>query len=316
MKTVQVGIYARVSSEQQVEAGTIESQIAALRERILADGYALQANLSFIDQGYSGATLIRPALEQLRDQAALYGLDRLYVHSPDRLARKYAYQVLLLEELQRNGVEVIFLNRDQQQTPEDQLLLQMQGMIAEYERTKILERSRRGKRHGAKIGNVAVLSGAPYGYRYVNKQDGGGQARYEVIREESQVVQQIFKWIAVDRISISEVCRRLKTAKIPSPRGKPVWERSTVWGILKNPAYKGLAAFGKTKTEAPRPKLRAQRGRLLQPRRAVSIAKQPSQDWISIPVPALVDETVFEVVQKQLEENGQRRRTTTRITQR
>jgi len=138
MKNVQVGLYARVSSEQQVEAGTIESQIAALRERILADGYALSVDLSFIDQGYSGATLIRPALEQLRDQAVLQGLDRLYVHSPDRLARKYAYQVLLLEELQRNGVEVVFLNRDQQQTPEDQLLLQMQGMIAEHERAKIL----------------------------------------------------------------------------------------------------------------------------------------------------------------------------------
>lgn len=150
MKTVEVGLYARVSSEQQVEAGTIESQIAALQERISQDRYALRDDLRFIDQGYSGATLIRPALEQLRDQAALHGLDRLYVHSPDRLARKYAYQVLLLEELQRNGVEVIFLNREPQQTAEDQLLLQMQGMIAEYERAKILERSRRGKRHGAK----------------------------------------------------------------------------------------------------------------------------------------------------------------------
>lgn len=144
MKTMRVGLYARVSSEQQVEAGTIESQIAALEERIHQDGYVLQADLRFIDAGYSGATLIRPALEQLRDQAALNGLDRLYVHSPDRLARKYAYQVLLLEELQRNGVTVIFLNREPQQTAEDQLLLQMQGMIAEYERAKILERSRRG----------------------------------------------------------------------------------------------------------------------------------------------------------------------------
>jgi site-specific DNA recombinase len=308
MKTVQVGLYARVSSEQQVEAGTIESQIAALRERIVQDGYMLQADLSFIDQGYSGATLIRPALEQLRDQAAMHSLDRLYVHSPDRLARKYAYQVLLLEELQRNGVEVIFLNRDPQQTPEDHLLLQMQGMIAEYERAKILERSRRGKRHGAKTGDVAVLSGAPYGYRYVNKQDGGGQARYEVLLEEANVVRKIFGWIGVDRTSIGEVCRRLKAAKISSPKGKPAWDRSTVWGILKNPAYTGMAAFGKTKSGALRPKLRAQKGRLMQPRRAVSIADQPNQEWLSIPVPALVDAEIFEVVQKQLKENGQRAR--------
>ena len=308
MKTVQVGLYARVSSEQQVEAGTIESQIAALQERILQDGYVLRDDLRFIDQGYSGATLIRPALEQLRDQAALHGLDRLYVHSPDRLARKYAYQVLLLEELQRNGVDVIFLNREPQQTAEDQLLLQMQGMIAEYERAKILERSRRGKRHGAKTGDVAVLSGAPYGYRYISKQDGDGQARYEVVLEEASVVRQIFHWMGIERASIGEVCRRLKTAQIASPKGKPSWDRTTVWGILKNPAYKGMAAFGKTKTEALRPKLRAQRGRSLQPRRAVSTANQPSEDWLSIPVPALVDEAIFEAVQKQLKENRQRAR--------
>jgi site-specific DNA recombinase len=304
----ETGLYARVSSEQQVEAGTIESQIAALEERILQDGYALRADLCFIDQGYSGATLIRPALEQLRDRAALHGLDRLYVHSPDRLARKYAYQVLLLEELQRNGVEVIFLNHEAQQTAEDQLLLQMQGMIAEYERAKILERSRRGKRHAAKTGDVAVLSGAPYGYRYISKQEGGGQARYEVVVEEASVVVQVFHWMGVERTSIGEICRRLKAARIASPKGKPAWDRSSVWGILKNPAYKGLAGYGKTQREALRPRLRAQRGRSLQPRRAMSVGTQPEQEWLSIPVPALVEEALFEAVQQQLKENRQRAR--------
>ena len=132
--------------------------------------------LTFIDDGCSGATLLRPSLERLRDVAALQGIDRLYVHSPDRLARKYAYQVLLMDEMTRAGVEVIFLNRAIGETPEDDLLLQVQGMVAEYERTKIMERSRRGKRHAAEQGNVAVLSGAPYGYRYLSKQAGGGQA--------------------------------------------------------------------------------------------------------------------------------------------
>jgi site-specific DNA recombinase len=125
--------------------------------------------LSFVDEGYSGSTLVRPALERLRDVAAAGGLDRLYVHSPDRLARKYAYQVLLVDELRRCGVEIIFLNRQIGTSPEEDLLLQVQGMVAEYERAKILERSRRGKRHGAHGGKVNVLSGAPYGYRYVSK---------------------------------------------------------------------------------------------------------------------------------------------------
>jgi site-specific DNA recombinase len=279
-----------------------------LRERIAQDGYHLTQELIFIDEGYSGATLIRPALEQLRDTIALYGLERLYVHSPDRLARKYAYQVLLIDEFHRCGVEVVFLNHDVGQTPEDNLLLQMQGMIAEYERAKILERSRRGKRHAAKSGAVAVLSGAPYGYRYICKQDGGGQARYEVVPEEAQVVRQMFEWIGVERVSLGEVRRRLKQSGVLSPKKKTTWDRSTVWGILKNPAYEGHAAFGKTRSGTLRPRLRAQHGRQLQPRRAVSSFDRPTNEWSMISVPALVSPDMYKAVQNQLQENRQRAR--------
>src|SRR5438067_5237548 len=190
MKPTQVALYARVSSEQQNEARTIESQLADLRSRIAATGVAPPAELEFVDNGYSGATLIRPALERLRDVAAAGGIERLYVHCPDRLARNYAHQVLLLEEFMRAGIEVVFLNREVGQTPEEQLLLQVQGMIAEYERAKILERSRRGKRHGAQVGKVSVLGGAPYGYRYVTKQEGAGEASFEMVWEEARVVRQ------------------------------------------------------------------------------------------------------------------------------
>lgn len=158
MLETQVAIYARVSSEQQANAHTVASQLAALRQRVAADGLKLLGEHEFVDEGYSGATLVRPELERLRDLAAEGRLDRLYVHSPDRLARKYAYQVLLVDELQRAGVEVVFLNRELGRSPEDDLLLQVQGMVAEYERAKILERSRRGKRHAAQSGSVSVLS--------------------------------------------------------------------------------------------------------------------------------------------------------------
>jgi DNA invertase Pin-like site-specific DNA recombinase len=245
MKTREVAFYARVSSEQQTTAQTIRSQVAALRQRILEDGLALLPEHEFIDEGYSGATLLRPALERLRDLIATGALDCVYVHSPDRLARKYAYQVLLVDEWQRAGVEVIFLNRALGQSPEDDLLLQVQGMVAEYERAKILERSRRGKRHAAQAGLPSVLSGAPYGYRYVSVAEGGGQARYEPIPEQARVVQQIFTWIGRERASIGAVCRRLQQAGEPSPKGKSYWDRTTVWGILKNPAYMGQAGFGK-----------------------------------------------------------------------
>jgi len=303
MNTTQVAIYARVSSEQPAATHTIASQVAALRERVATDGLAVSEAMQFLDEGSSGATLVRPALERLRDVVASHRVDRLYVHSPERLARKYAYQVLLVDEFRRAGVEVMFLNRALGQSPEDALLLQGQGMIAEYERAKIIERHRRGKRHAARVGAVNVLSGAPYGYRYVTKSEGGGQARDEILPDEARVVRQIFPWVGHDRLTIGEVCRRLTRAGEVTRTGKTVWDRSVVWGILKNPAYQGAAAFGKTRQEPLRPRLRAQRHRPVQPRRAVSMSAVPPEDWITIPVPALVEPAVCAAVQEQLREN-------------
>jgi len=303
MNPIQVALYARVSSEQPAEAHTIASQVAALRERVAADGLTVSEAMQFLEEGYSGATLVRPALERLRDVIAAGSVDRLSIHSPDRLARKYAYQVLLVDEFRRAGAEVIFLNRALGQSPEDDLLLQVQGMIAEYERAKIIERHRRGKRHAAHVGAVNVLSGAPYGYRYVPKYEGGGQARYEIIPDEARVVRQVFAWVGGDRLTIGEVCRSLTQAGERTRTGKTVWDRSVVWGLLKNPAYQGAAAFGKTRLEPLRPRLRAQRHRPVPPRRAVSVHDVPPEDWITIPVPALVEPEVFAAVQDQLREN-------------
>jgi site-specific DNA recombinase len=303
-----VAIYARVSSDQQAQAGTIASQLAELRERLAKEKIRLEQELSFIDDGYTGATFIRPGLERLRDTAAAGAIDRVYVHSPDRLARKYAYQVLLVDELERCGVEVIFLNHQLGQSPEDDLLLQVQGMIAEYERAKILERSRRGKLHAARQGSVNVLSGAPYGYRYVSCQEGAGQASYEIILEQAQVVRHIFEWVGQDRLSIGEVRRRLQEQGIPTKTGKVYWDRTTIWGILKNPAYKGMAAYGKTRTGPMKPRLRTQRGDPDQPRRPHSTSAVPTDQWHYIPVPAIVSEALFDSVQEQLAENKKRNR--------
>jgi len=301
-------IYSRVSSEQQAEAATIDSQVAALQERIANDGLTLVTEMRFLDEGYSGATLIRPALERLRDVAATGAIDCLYVHSPDRLARKYAYQVLLLDEFQRCGVEVIFLNHPLGQTPEEDLLLQVQGMVAEYERAKILERSRRGKLHAARHGSVNVLSGAPYGYRYVSCRDGDGEARYEIVLEEARVIRQIFEWVGRDGLSIGEVCRRLKEQGIPSPKGKSYWDRTTVWGHLKNSAYRGVAIYGKTRIGPKRPCLRAQKGRSEQPRRPHSVYDVPEDQGTRIVVPAIVSEDLFAAVAERLAENRKRNR--------
>ena len=305
---LRVAIYARVSSDQQAESGTILSQIEELKSRVQADGFVLEDESCFLDDGYTGSSLIRPGLERLRDAAAAGVVDRLYVHSPDRLARNYAHQVLLVEELSGCGVEIVFLNHQIGETPEQKLLLQVQGIIAEYERWKILERGRRGRLSAARRGSVSVLAGAPYGYRYITTGAGGGTGEYQVVLEEARVVRKIFEWVGQDRLSIHQVAKRLDREGIPTAKGRSFWNRSTVWGILKNPAYKGTAAFGRRRSGERRARLRPWRGATEQPRRPSSTYAVEEKDWIYIQVPAIVSEELFQGVKEQLEENRQRMR--------
>ena len=155
-------IYARVSSARQRQDETIASQTAALRGHAQQQAMCVPTDWVFEDDGHSGATLVRPALEALRDLVAGAGVDVVLCYSPDRLARKFAYQALLIEEFARAGTRVTFVKGPRGDSPEDQLLVQFQGMFAEYEKAQILERSRRGKAHRARAGSVNVLSGAPF----------------------------------------------------------------------------------------------------------------------------------------------------------
>lgn len=301
-------IYARVSSDAQAQEQTIDSQVADLRRRVAQDGATLNDTNCFLDDGVTGSTLLRPALERLRDAAYVGGFQRLYVHSPDRLARKYAYQVLIVDELQKQGIEMVFLNRAIGVSPEEDLLLQMQGMFAEYERAKIMERSRRGKRHAATRGQVSVLSAAPFGYRYISRDAGDGTGAYEIDEQRAAIVRQVFEWVGRDRLSIGEVTRRLTKSAAKTATGKDWWDRTTVWGMLKNPAYKGSAAFGKTCTGPRRSQLRTQRGDPPLPRRIGSTYDTEASRRISIAVPAIVSEELFAAVEQQLTENRQQGR--------
>src|SRR5580658_6181892 len=206
-------IYARVSSEQQREENTIASQTAALIEFAKARSLEVPTEWVFEDEGYSGATLERPGLERVRDLAAEGQIQAVLAYSPDRLSRKYAYQILLIEELARNGVETLFVKAPQGSSAEDQLLVQFQGMIAEYERAQILERSRRGKRHRAQQGQVNVLSGAPFGYRYVRKTDQSA-AYYEVVENQARIVRMVYELYTVQGLSIGAITRHLNEQRI------------------------------------------------------------------------------------------------------
>jgi site-specific DNA recombinase len=301
-------LYARVSSESQARDNTIASQVTALRERIAADGFRLQPDHNYVDEGYSGAVLIRPALERLRDAVASGHIARIYVHAPDRLARRYAHQVLLIDEFRRAGAEVVFLNHPIGGTAEDDLLLQVQGVIAEYERAKILERGRRGRRHAAQSGSVSALTGAPFGYRYVSRTQGGGVARFELVESEAHLVRLMFAWIGLDRMSLRAVCRRLQQMGCQTRQGSTFWHASTIRSMLDNPAYIGRACFGRARFLPPRPRLRPIRGHLKPSPRATSRVPMPREEWIEIPVPQIVDPAVFEAVRAQLEENRKTKR--------
>lgn len=297
-------IYTRVSSERQKEEQTIESQVAALQEYARANGYVVCEEWVFRDEGYSGASLVRPGLERVRDLAAEGQIEAVLVYGPDRLSRRYAYQVLLLEEFARDGVEVVFLRSPQATTPEGELLLQFQGMIAEYERAQITERTRRGKRYRAKCGSVNVLCGAPYGYRYVKKTETT-EAYYEIIDCEAEVVRQVYRLYTEEGLSIGAVVRRLNAQGIPTRKGLSPWERTTVWQMLRNPAYKGTACFGKTEV-APRKKItRPLRKRGGFSKRCSAHRDRPREDWIEIPVPAIVSEDTFALAQERLQRNKQ-----------
>ena len=296
-------IYARVSSARQKKDETIGSQTQALREHAAQARLEVPEEWVFEDEGHSGATLVRPALEALRDLAAQGCVDVVLVYSPDRLARKFAYQALLLEEFARAGVRVEFVRGPRGDTPEDQLLVQFQGIFAEYEKAQLAERYRRGKAHRARTGSVNVLSGAPFGYRYVRKTDLAGAA-YEVIEHEAALVAEMFRRYADDGASIADLARWLTGQGAPTRTGKNRWDRSVVWAMLRNPAYAGTAVFGKTMAVHESPGLN--RVARLQGRsvpRAVKTVDRPREEWLEIAVPAIISPDTFARAGQRLEDN-------------
>jgi site-specific DNA recombinase len=302
-------IYARVSSDRQRREQTIRSQTAALRELAAERGLLVVDDLVFEDEGVSGTVLRRPGLERLRDLAVEGRFEVLLCHAPDRLARRYAYQVLLLEEFQRAGIEVLFAKEPERSgTPEDELLRQFQGMIAEYERAQIAERCRRGKLHRARAGAVSVMARAPYGYRYVKRSEHA-DAIFEIDESEAPVVREIFRRYVDEGESIGAVTRWLSEQAVPTRTGAAGWNKATIWGMLRNPAYAGQAAYGKT--HATGETVRATRQARLRGQRSTRISRErvSPNEWKRIAVPALVSEEQFALAQERLHRNPSPRNT-------
>ena len=275
---MRVALYARVSTERQEREQTIGSQVEALEARAAAQGWA--AGLSCADDGHTGTRLDRPGLDQVRDAAAARRIDAVVALCPDRLARNYVHQALVLEELARFGVSVIFLEGGHADDPHGRLLAQIQAAVAEFERTKIVDRNRRGKLWRARQGEV-VSGAVPYGYRKVRATPGlPGQV--EVCEEEATVVRQAFDWHANEGLSIRQIAIRLIEAGIPSPKGKPIWHPATVDALLRQEAYAGTLCYNRRITRADAPRL---------PRHSADhqplTGTRPREEWIGIAVPPL-----------------------------
>jgi len=209
----------------------------------------------------------------------------------------------LIEEFAKAGTTVVFLKGPRGDSPEDALLTQFQGMIAEYERAQILERTRRGKTHRAKAGTVNVLSGAPFGYRYLRKNDHA-EACYEIVPHEAAIVAELFARYADGGVAIGALARWLSGLEVPSRTGKTCWDRSVIWAMLRNPAYVGRACFGKTmRTDQTAGLNRTARLSGRATPRHYTIIERPREEWIEIGVPALVDQDTWERVQRRLTDN-------------
>src|SRR6266571_4452816 len=233
---MRAAVYARVSTTRQAQAQTIEQQLDRLRAAAAERGWALEEQLVYRDDGYSGARLGRPGLDRLRDHAALAELDAVLVTAPDRLARNYVHQVLLIDELAGHGCQVEFLDRPMSSDPHDQLLLQIRGAVAEYERTLIAERMRRGRLAKLRAGTLLPWTRPPFGYR-LDAEHPRDPAAVRVEPAEAALAAQLFDWYLEPQATIYRLAKRLTDLGAATQGGKQRWNVATVRGILRNPAY-------------------------------------------------------------------------------
>ncbi len=295
-----MAVYVRVSTQRQAQAQTIEQQLERLRTHLRSQGVALASENIYRDDGYSGATLNRPGLDRLRDAVRAGEVAQVLVTDPDRLARNYVKLMVLLEELERAGCEVTFLDRPMGRDPQDQLLLQIRGAVAEYERTLIAERMRRGRQARLHAGCLLPWSRAPYGFR-LDPDRPRDPAGVTVEAAEAAVVQELFAGYVEDHASLFSLAKQLRALGITSPSGRPCWSPATLRGILTNPAYTGQVYAGRWRSRAPRIR-RSATHPIVKP--SDSSVPTPEAQWLPVAgIPALVSEERFAQVQARLAQN-------------
>lgn len=276
--------YSRVSTEDQVDNYSIPTQLEAIHE--YASERDIEVVKDCIDPGVTGATLDRTALNELRQLARSRQVDLVIAYDPDRLSRSLAHLLILSNEFEKAGVELTFVTQPIGKTPEDRMLFNVRGVFAEYERTKILERTMRGRMQKARDG-MQPGGKAPYGYGIV---DG----RHVINEEEAQVVRMIFGWLSKEGMTLLGIQQRLNAMQIPTRRGTKFWQRSNLHRIVREEAYVGNWHYNKT-------------AQLTSKTETISRVKQlrPREEWICVSIPAIISEETFEAAKRQLKKNAE-----------
>ena len=292
-----VAAYARVSTQAQKSNETINSQIAAIKDFLAKRNCQISDEHIYADDGYSGSILSRPSLDKLRDSVAMLRYDCVVVYDPDRLARKYVYQILMVEEFERHGCRFEFIRCPIGKNPDEALLLQMQGVIAEYERAKITERTRRGKLHKMKAGELVSAKRA-FGYKYISKQHDA-PARYAIIEEEAGAVRKIFSWFLDGKSRLRHVAEKLNEEEIPTVRGG-AWHASSVRCVLTNSMCTGTGYAHKYEAVIP---ARKNAPSLYSKYEKSSNRLRGREEWLPFFCPRIIDDETFELAQARLENN-------------
>ncbi|OGN20144.1 MAG: hypothetical protein A3I32_01945 [Candidatus Yanofskybacteria bacterium RIFCSPLOWO2_02_FULL_45_10] len=296
-----ISVYGRVSTSNQENEGTIETQLSAVKDFAQKNNYTIVQE--YLDNGWSGDSIVRPALDQLRIDAKKKIWEAVLMYDPDRLARRYSYQELVMDELREAGIEIIFVTVPSPKNSEDKILHGVRGLFAEYERAKITERFRLGKLRKVKEGHILATE-ALYGYTYIRgNKEKNMHGYYEINPEEARVAKMIFNWIADEGLTIRAVVRRLQELDIkPRKSKRGVWNTSTLTTMLRNKAYIGEAHWGSSYAVVPKNPINKERYRKM---KKSSRKIKPEDEWIAskIPVPVIIDKALFMRVREQLKTN-------------
>ncbi|MFA5127248.1 MAG: recombinase family protein [Patescibacteria group bacterium] len=285
-------LYARVSSSLQEKERTIESQVDELKKQIKKVGNILVKE--YVDDGYSGAMLSRPGMDKLREDIKTNKFDSIYFHNADRIARDVTYQNIIIGEILRHKKQIIINGEDYIHNPENKFTLTVLGAVAELEKTKILERSMRGRQYRLKQGQLLSHGCNIYGYNYIPKSDKSFPS-YEINPKEAKVVNYIFKLYAQGNISFREIVKKIKEKNIPPRRGRK-WTWYHIRIMLDNETYTGIRYFNTTTDTNALNRLEG---------RSKTIRRVPTDrsTWIGIKIPQIIDKDLFDKVQSKIKYN-------------